>query len=162
MLVVAGWYDTTLMASVQRTEAATFDITQTTIALPVGYLLIAAGVLVISLLARWADSRLVDVVYLVVGAFLTLLFSFVWTLAASVNGAPPVLPDPLASFISQAYTTTEIGPLNAVAIIGAGLLLVGVTSMVQVLRRRRTRTATATARTDAAGPRPVATQDVHA
>ena len=136
VLLVAGWFDTVLMAAVRRTEGATFDITQTAAALPVGYVLIAAGMLAIVVLGRRADSRLVDVVYAVAGGFLTLLFTLVWTLAATINGAPPVLPDPLASFIGQAYTTAETGPLNAVAIIGAAMLVVGLADLGLALRRR--------------------------
>jgi hypothetical protein len=159
VLLVAGWFDNVLMAAVRRTEGTTFDITQTASALPVGYMLIAAGTLAILVLARRADSRLVDVVYVVVGGFLTLLFTLVWTLAASINGAPPVLPDPLASFIGQAYTTAETGPLNAVAIIGAAMLVVGIADLGLALRRRPTREARVAPATAVGGSMPIAPQD---
>ena len=136
VLVVAAWYDTNVLASVIRTQGSTFDLTQTKFALPAGYLIVATGVLSVALLTRRADSRLVDVVYVAAGGFLTLLFTLVWTLAATINGAPPVLPDPLASLMDQAYTTAETGTLNAVAIIGAAMLVVGLADLGIALRRR--------------------------
>jgi len=145
VLVVAGWYDTVVLHSILVTGGNSFDMTQTAVALPVGYLLIAAGLLGIALLARWADSRLVDLAYLLVGAFFAFLFTLVWTVAVSVNGAPPVLPDPLPSFLGQTLTTTESGTLNAVAIIGAAMLLVGASRLVLSLRHRPAR-GTASAR----------------
>lgn len=162
VLLVAGWFDTVLMAAVQRTEAATFDITQTATVLPVGYVLIAAAVLAVLVLARRADSRLVDLVYAVAGGFLTLLFTRVWTLAATINGAPPVLPDPLASFIDQAYTTAETGPLDAVAIIGAAMLVVGLTDLGLALRRRPSPEVSVAPEAEASGSMPVAPQDTPA
>ena len=129
VLVVAAWYDTDPDGSGHADQGSTFDVTQTKFALPVGYLIVATGVLIVALVTRRADSRLVDVVYVAVGGFLTLLFTLVWTLAATINGAPPVLPDPLASLMDQAYTTAETGTLNAVAIIGAAMLVVGLADL---------------------------------
>ena len=136
VLVVAWWYDTAVMPAVQRAQAASFDMTQLAAALPVGYLLIAAGTLGIALLARWASSRLVEVVYVVVGTFWAFLFTVVWTVAAGENGAPPVLPDPLASALGQMYAAAETGPLNAVALIGAAMLLIGAGRLALSLRHR--------------------------
>jgi len=162
VLLVAGWFDNILMAAVRQTEATTFDITQTATVLPIGYVLIAAAVLAVLVLARRADSRLVDVAYAVAGGFLTVLFTLVWTLAATINGAPPVLPDPLASFIDQAYTTTETGPLNAVAIIGAAMLVVGLADLGLALRRRPSPEVRVAPAAEAPGSMPVSTPDAQA
>ena len=138
MLVGAAWFDTTTMSV---SEAPTgFAIAST-----VGYVLSAAAILGVALLARWAASPLVDVGYALVGAFFAVLQALAFTLAASVNGAPPVLPDPLASFLSQAYVATEAGVANVVALMGAGMLVVGATRIGLALRRRATRTVTAAA-----------------
>lgn len=142
VLVVIGWFDTDVVRAVQRTQATTFDMTQSAIALPVGYLAIAGGILLIGLFARWADSRLVDVVYALGGAVLAFLFTLVWTVAVSVNGAPAVLPDPLPSWVGNLWTTAENGPLDAVAIVGAGMFLIGVSSLILALRARRPSAAT--------------------
>ena len=159
VLLVAAWFDNVLMAAVRQTEGTTFDITQTAAALPVGYVLIAAGTLAILVLARRADSRLVDVAYVVAGGFLTFLFTLVWTLAATINGAPPVLPDPIASFIDEAFTTAETGPLNAVAIIGAAMLVVGLADLGLALRRRPTPEARVAPAADVPRSMPIAPQD---
>ena len=136
MLAVAAWFDTTMM-SVSETP------TGFAIALTVTYVLSAAAILALALLARWGASPLVDVGYALVGAFFAVLQGLAFTLAASVNGAPPVLPDPLASFLSQAYVATEAGVPNVVALMGAGMLVVGATRIGLALRRRATRTVTA-------------------
>ena len=88
------------------------------------------------LLAWWARSLLVGLAYVLVGAFFAFLVAFVWTIAAQVNDAPSVLPEPIAVFLSQVYLHAESGPLNADAIIGAGMLLIGLTTIRQVLRSR--------------------------
>jgi len=159
VLVVAGWYDTVLLHSVLVTGGNTFDVTQTAFALPAGYLIVAAGAFSVALLARWADSRLVDIGYVLVGAFFAFLFTLVWTVGVSKNGAPPVLPDPIASFLSQSFTATESGTLNTVALIGTAMLLVGIADLGLALRRQPTREARVA---DAPGSPPVAPQDAQA
>jgi hypothetical protein len=46
-----------------------------------------------------------------------------------INNAPPVLPGPLASAVSRIYFWQE-GLLNAVPILGAATLLVGLTILI--------------------------------
>lgn len=136
VLGIAGWVDTVVILGIQRSSAQTFDVSQIAWALPFGYLTIAAAVLVIGLLARWAQSGLVGLVYALVGAFLAFLFPILWLWAAGVNGATPFLPEPIATFITEVYSNLEQGPLNAVAIIGAGMLLVGLATIGHALRHR--------------------------
>jgi hypothetical protein len=61
----------------------------------------AAGVLAVGALALWARSVLVGVAYAVVGGFLVLLVPINWHLAASINEAPPVLPEPVATIVGE-------------------------------------------------------------
>jgi hypothetical protein len=136
VLVIAAWIDTVAMAGIQRRSSQTFDITEIAVALPFGFLTVAGAVLATALLARWARSVLVGAVYALVGAFLAFLFPIVWLWAASVNGATPVMPAPIATFVNDVYLNLEQGPLNAVAIIGAGMSLAGVASIGSALRHR--------------------------
>lgn len=137
VLIVAAWIDAVLLHSILVTGGTAFGEVPTSIALPVGYLLVIAGVLVIARLAGSARSRLVEIVYVVVGVFWDFLFTLVWTVAAvSANAAPPVLPDPLASAIGQTYTATEEGPLHAVALIGAAMVVAGASRLALSLRHR--------------------------
>jgi hypothetical protein len=136
ILVAAAWLDTDVLRGIQQRAAATFDITVMAWALPLGYLAIAGGILALGLLARWARSLLVGLAYLVVGAFFAFLGTLVWTVAAQVNDAPSVLPEPIAVFVSQVYRQAESGPLHTVAIIGAGMLLIGLAT-IGLARRSR-------------------------
>ena len=136
ILVVVGWLDAVVIVAIQRRSAQSFDVTGIGWALPFGYLILAGAILAIALLGRWAASVLVGVAYAIVGAFLTFLFPITWFLAAGVNGATPVLPEPIATFISNIYFNVEQGPLNAIAILGATLLLVGLATIGQAVRKR--------------------------
>jgi hypothetical protein len=137
VLLIVGWLDTVVLVGIQRRSEETFDISQVAWALPLGYLAVAAALLAIGLLARWVNSAFVGLAYALVGAFLTFLFPIEWQWAAAINGAAPFLPGPIASFVNEAYLRTEQGPLNAVAIIGAGMLLVGLANIGLALRRER-------------------------
>jgi hypothetical protein len=136
ILVAAARLDTDVLQGLQQRDAATFDITGRALAQPLGYLAIAGGILALGFLAWWARSLLVGLAYLVLGAFFAFLVTLVWTVAAQVNDAPSVLPEPIAVFLSQVYRQAEGGPVHAVAIIGAGMLLIGLATIRQVLRSR--------------------------
>ena len=133
---LASWLDSSVLVGIQRTSAASFDPTQSAWGLTLGYLMVAGAVLLIGLLARWAQSTIVGLVYALAGAFLAFLFPIVWLWSASINGADPILPGPIASFVDDAYLNLEQGPVNAAAIIGAGMLLVGIASIVASSRQR--------------------------
>jgi hypothetical protein len=141
VLVIAGWLDTVVIVGIQRSSEATFDISQFAWALSFGYLTVAGAVLTIALLARWARSILVGLVYAVVGAFLVFLSPMIWLGAVGLNGAPPFLPGPIATLVNDAYLYGEQGPLNAVAIIGAGMLMVGIGSVAYAFRHRASATS---------------------
>jgi hypothetical protein len=124
VLFVAGWFDGTVMRDIRQQEAATFDPTGLSLAFAFGAVAVAGGVLLLSVLAWRSHSALVGAAYVFVGAFFAFLPVLAWRFAAQINGAPPVLPGPIADAVGQIYFWSN-GPLNAVATVGAGVLLVG-------------------------------------
>ena len=117
LLVVAAWYVNDVMPAVQPAYGAPPDVDRLAASLPVGlgYIAISAGVLVVALVARWADSRLVDIAYAIGGVCFAVLATVAWAGAVSVFGAPSV---------------------NALAILGIALLLIGLTDLGSARRRR--------------------------
>lgn len=136
ILGLAGWLDTVVIAGIRQRSGQTFDITAISWALPFGYLAIAGAGSASVLLARWAHSVLVGLVYALAGAFLTFLFPILWLWTGSINGAPPLVSGPIATFLAEIYAHEETGPLNAVAIIGAMMLLAGLGVIGSALRHR--------------------------
>ncbi len=84
-------------------------------------------------LAWRSGSLAVGTVYAVVGAFFAFLPVLLFDLGAQVNDTPPVLPQLIADAVGQVYLRVE-GPLNAVVIIGAGMLVAGLAVIVRSLR----------------------------
>lgn len=124
VLWLAGWLDGTVMRDVQRQEAATFDPTGFVLAYSLGSLAVAGGVLLLGVLAWRSRSALVGATYVVLGGFFAFMLVTNWWFAAQINGAPPLLPGPIADAVSQVYLWSY-GPLNAVATVGGGMFLVG-------------------------------------
>ena len=136
LLAIAGWIDTVVLAAIRTSANSSFDPRTIFWAESFGFLMVAGAVLAIALLGRWARSGLVGVVYTVVGAFLVFLAPINWLWAASINDAGPILPEPITTLVNKIYEHAEAGPSNAVAIIGAGMLLVGIASIVDAMRHR--------------------------
>ena len=136
ILVLAGWLDGQVFVEIRRQEATSFDPSQLAWTLPVGYLAVAAGVLAVTGLALWSRSLLVGIAYALVGAFFTFLFTIVWQFSAAINGAPPVLPRPIAQLVGTLDAWGAQGPLNAWSIVGAGMLLAGLATILRVVRGR--------------------------
>lgn len=135
ILFVVGWLDGTVMRDAQRQTASTFDITPLIWWHSLGYLVTAAGVLAAGLVGWWARSLAAGIVLLVGGAFFALLEVINWQLAASVNSAPPVLPEPFARAVSQIYFW-QSGPIGSMPIVGAAVFLVGLLISGSEIRRR--------------------------
>ena len=135
VLVIAAWFDTTVVREAQRQAAATFDISVSTTMTTLGSLMIAGFVLLVGALAWRAASVVVGLVYVVVGGFIVALPWLVWNLASQTNDGPPILPEPLALALGQTYFSTN-GDLNAVGTIGAGMLIAGIAALVLWWRRR--------------------------
>jgi hypothetical protein len=100
-----------------------------------GWLAAQASVLLLGVLAWRSRSVLVGVAYVVPGAFLAFLPAIVWRFAAEINGSPPVLPKPIANWVSQFYFSSN-GPLGAVQLIGAGMLVIGLLVLGRAARDR--------------------------
>jgi hypothetical protein len=133
-IAIAGWLDREVIG-VQRGATAAFDVTTTAVVFSLGYVIIAAGVLLIVVLARRATYPVVGVLYVLGGAFLTFLFPVTWFLTAKGN-SPAILTGPLADFLLRFWMKTEQSPLNAVAILGAVMLLVGLVTIGSGIRDR--------------------------
>jgi hypothetical protein len=134
-LWLAGWLDGTVMRDIGRQEAQTFDPTGLSLAYAFGAVGVAGGVLVLAVLAWRSRSTLVGAVYVLVGGFVAFMPVIVWKFAAEINGAPPLLPGPVADAVGQVYQWSY-GPLNAVATVGAGMFVVGLLVVGRVLRAR--------------------------
>lgn len=124
LILVAGWFDGTVMRDTQQQVSRTFDIGPVLPTRALGYLLIGGGTLAIGMVGWRLRSLSLGIAYVIAGAFFTFLDTIAWKFAAQINGAPPVLPQPIASAISHVYTW-ENGLLNAVPILGAATALVG-------------------------------------
>jgi len=90
----------------------------------------------VGLAGWWARSLAIGIVYLVGGAFFALLDIITWQLAASANGVPPILPQPVATAIGRLYAWRQ-GPIGSMRIVGAALFLVGLLVLGSIVRGRR-------------------------
>ncbi len=136
ILALAGWLDSQVLAGLLRTANQNFDPLPFTWVTSFGFILVAGAVLAVALLARWAHSPVVGLVYALVGGLVVFVGPLIWLGADGVNGAPPFLPDPLGGILNNIYLYGEQGPLNAAAIVGGAMLLVGLASIGSALRNR--------------------------
>jgi hypothetical protein len=134
-LVIAAWYDSTLLRDAVRQAQANFNVGSVAPLLVLGSLLVAGAVLLVGTLAWRSASAVVGVAYIVVGGFFAALPWLVLSLASSTNDAPAVLPDSVASALTSAWYSTA-GELNAVGTIGAGMLIAGIAALVPWWRGR--------------------------
>ena len=133
-LLVAAWFDTSVVADAQRQAAGTFEPGGAAALGSIG----AVGVGGACLLVGWLGARsapVVGLLYVLVGGFFALVPWLIWTFAAQINGAPAVLPDPIAQAMGDIYLRTQ-GPLNAVGIIGGAMVVAGVVAITRSLRRK--------------------------
>jgi hypothetical protein len=135
MIAIARWLDSDVITGIQQRAGADFDATPAAIATSLGYLVIAAGALLIVFLARRAAYPEVGVLYAAGGAFLTFLFPLTWFLTVHGN-SPAILTGPVADFLDSLWTKTEQGPLGAVPILGAVMFLVGLLAIGSIVRNR--------------------------
>ena len=135
VLIVMAWFDATVVRDAIRRGSANFDSSQSTLTESLGMILIAGAVLLLASLAWRSRSVVVGVVYALVGTFFAFLL-WVWTNPAGThNDVPPVLPDPLVAAVSN-IVMAGVGPLNAVGIVGGGMLIAGVAVITWSLRER--------------------------
>src|SRR4051812_10732662 len=132
-LVVAAWFDTSVLAAAERQAASSFEPGGAAAVAGIGA--VAAGGA--CLLVGWLgvrSSAVVGLLYVLVGGYFALGPWLLLTFAASINGAPPVLPDPVTHAMSDLYLRTA-GPLNSVAMIGGAIAVAGVVSISRSVRR---------------------------
>jgi len=105
-VIVAGWYDAYVVPNLQSGPDPNLGgaLGANAVAVGSGYLVVAASILILALLVRRTHSRLVDVVYAIGGAGTAVVGPLIWAPALDITGAPPV---------------------NALAVLGLGLLLIG-------------------------------------
>jgi RsiW-degrading membrane proteinase PrsW (M82 family) len=136
-LVVVQWFDAGVLVDAQRRTAETFDTSSLLSLLPVAHLLTAAGVVAIVVVAWWSRSVFLAVGYAIVGGFLVFLPTLAQTFAISVNGAPPLAPEPIANALWQWFFTISEGLDGAVFTLGAAMFLSGLAVIGASLRRPR-------------------------
>ena len=133
-LLAATWLDATVIREARERAAAEFNTASIAILFPLGSIAVAGA----CLLVAWFGVRataLVGLAYAVVGGFVALLPWLVMSLGATVNDVPAMLPEAIATPLSQLWLRTQ-GPLNAVGTIGGAMLIAGVVAMVRSLQRR--------------------------
>jgi hypothetical protein len=131
VLLVAGLLDNIVL------KAIPVDASVTVLAWGqlLGYGVIAGGILLLGALVRSVTSLLVSATYLVLGGFFAFLF-VVYAVAIGIDdsGFPVAFP---GSLLQELYLDLERGPVNALALIGSAMLLLGLTGIVGALRDRR-------------------------
>jgi hypothetical protein len=132
---LAGWLDGTVMRDIGRQAAQSFDNTGLEVADSLGAVAVAGGVLLLGVLGWRSQSALVGAAYVLVGAFFAFMPVIVFPFAAQINGAPPLLPGPIADAVGQIYFSSY-GPLNAIATVGAGMFVVGLLAVGRSIRAR--------------------------
>ena len=108
-----------------------------TFVLEVGQLAIAGAVVLLAVLAWRSRSVLVGSAYTVVGAFFLGLRLIVWLFATQVNNTPPVAPAPIPDLLGRLMFGTY-GPLDAIAMVGAGMVIGGLLVLGRRLNDRLT------------------------
>jgi hypothetical protein len=134
-LVAITWFDTTVVHDAAQQGAQAFDHSQYALFASLGTVASAGAVLLLALLAWWSRSAAVGVLYAAVGAYFAFQLWIWMNLAGQRNDTPPMLPYPLDSAVNHIHLATA-GPLNAVGIIGAGMLIAGVAVITRSLRER--------------------------
>lgn len=130
LLAFVAWLDNSVLAGAEQEATRTFRMGGYALARSLGTLVVVASVVAAAAAARWAMSLWVGIAYALVGTFFAFLPAIFLGPAASENGAAPLLPEPLVRLVADLYSPT--GPLNAIAILGAGMLVVGGATIVWV------------------------------
>ena len=151
VLGAMAWFDTRVMSAAQQRATALFNSSGVALAGAVGSLATAGAVLLLAVLVWRARSAWVGVAYAVAGGFFVLLPWITFNLAAQTNDTPPVLPEPLAIAVSRLLLGST-GPLNAVSIVAAGMVIAGIAVIAHQWRGHATTTATVPATTATGQP----------
>ena len=136
-LLVAHWFDAGVLVDARARAQATFDFGQTADLMPVANLVTAAGVLAISLAAWWSRSLLIGGTFAIIGGFVVFLPFLFWNFTLTLNGIPPLTPEPIARPINDLYMTLATGVTGSVFTLGGAMLLSGLAVIWSVLRSGR-------------------------
>lgn len=132
-LVGATWLESPVIIDAQRHAAGTFDPSGLAAVFTLSSVAVGGGCLAVG----WLGSRAAPVVgllYILVGGFFALLPWLAFGPVQPINGAPGLLPDPIAQAIGELYSRTQ-GPLHAVGVIGGAMLIAGLVAIARPLRR---------------------------
>ena len=129
VLVALALFDTTVVHDAVRQASSTFDSTQYTLVVSLGTIVIAGAVLLLASVAWRSGSIAVGIVYAAVGAYFALQLWIYMYLAGQV------LPEPLETAVINVSFAT-LGPLNAVGIVGGGMVIAGVAVLTRSFRDR--------------------------
>jgi hypothetical protein len=143
VLLVAHWFDAGVLADAQNRAGHTYDPGPLVDLTGIAHIVTAAGVVAIALASWRSRSLVVGTGYAVVGGFLVFLPALSCTFAVSVNGAPTVAPQPIASTLWSWYITLAAGVTGAVFTLAAAMFLSGLTVVGSVLRAGRLRASAA-------------------
>jgi hypothetical protein len=132
-IVVFAWVDTIVIRDARRLAASTLEPTQANGLTALSSVALAATILGLAVAAWRSRSAFVGGLYAMVGAILAFLPVIFLTLAVERDGAPPVLPGALAGLLSDLAFFT-LGPMNAVGLLGAAMLVIGLAALVRSAR----------------------------
>ena len=129
VLAALSLFDNAVLLNIQRQGASNFSQSTYALLVVVGTMGIAAGILVIGWLAWASRSRLVAVVFILLGGFLALVPVLLFSV-------PLNLPDWAGRALTSVIISTG-GPLNAATITGSAMLISGVAVLLSRTRRFR-------------------------
>jgi hypothetical protein len=141
ILIAAGWLEGSIGGEIERRRTQADDLAITELVVSLAYLAVVGAVLAVPVVIRWARSVLVAVVLGLVGAFFLLLGSVVWAFGAWINNIPPVLPEAIAGVLGDLYFW-QIGPVGAVHLVAASMVVSAVVSLASAYRQRSPRAST--------------------
>jgi hypothetical protein len=133
VLLIAHWLDAGVVEDARIRADVTYDPRPLVDLAAIAHIVTAAGVVAIAFAGWRSRSLAVGIGYAVVGGFLVLLPPLIWSFAAFVNGAPPVVPQPVANVLWSWDTALETGVTGAVFTIAAAMFLSGLAAIGSVL-----------------------------
>lgn len=146
-LLIAHWFDAGVLADAWVRGSANFDHSSFWTLMPIAHLLTAAGVVALVLAAWWSRSLIVGVGYAIVGGIVVFLPAIFVAVAISVDGAPTLAPEPIATMLTTWFLTITTGETGAVSTLGAAMLLSGLAVIGAPLRPSRATVAEPSAAT---------------
>ncbi len=136
-LIIAHWFDAGVLADAEIRAAHTYDYGPGFDLIGIAHIVTAACVVATAIVGWRSRSLVVGAGYAIVGGFLVFLPALFWALAMSVNGAPAVAPQPIASTLDSWYMTLAKGVTGSVYTVAAAMFLSGLAVVGSVLMTTR-------------------------